>query len=235
MRGRRRPPKSLPVLHHFRMRGMSNPAGIAGLSTNRVEALADGIFAVAMTILVLDLHVPDLAHDAPDLLVENQLVALLPRALAYVSGFIVLGTMWVGHHIHMHFIRRMDRILIWINLLFLLSVTFIPFVVALIGAFGPRKFPCLLYGADLMIAATSLIAQWRYAAGGQRRLARADLSQADYSALLGRVVLGLCGYGLGTALAFVWPAASLCCYAAIALLYLIPGRIDRQVGKPVES
>jgi uncharacterized membrane protein len=210
----------------------SNPQGIAGLSVNRVEALADGIFAVAMTILVLDLHVPDLAHDAPDLLVQQQLAALLPRAVAYVSGFVVLGTMWVGHHIHMHFIRRVDRTLLWINLLFLLSVTFIPFAVAVIGAFGPRKVPCLLYGADLMIAATSLIAQWHYAAGGQRRLARSDLTHAEYSALLGRVVLGLCGYGFGMALALVWPAASLVCYAAIAILYMIPGRIDRQVGKP---
>jgi uncharacterized membrane protein len=143
----------------------SNPEGNVGLSANRVEALADGIFAVAMTILVL-------------------------------------------------------------------AVTFIPFAVALNGAFGPRKFPCLLYGADLIIAQTSLCALWRYAAGGQRRLARVDLSQAEYSALLGRVVLGLCGYGLGMALALVWPTASLCCYAAIALLYLIPGRIDRQVRKP---
>jgi uncharacterized membrane protein len=209
----------------------SKPEGIVGLSAHRVEALADGIFAVAMTILVLDLHVPDLAHDVPDLLVENHLAAMLPRAVSYVSGFVILGTLWVGHHIHMHFIRRVDRTLLWINLLFLLSVTFIPFVVALNGSFGPRKFPCLLYGADLMIAQTSLCALWRYAAGGQRRLARADLSQAEYSALLGRVLLGLCGYAVGMALAFVWPTASLCCYAAIALLYLIPGRIDRQVGK----
>ena len=83
-----------------------------------------------------------------------------------------------------------------------------------------------------MIAGASLSAQWRYAAGGQRRLAKPDLTQAEYSALLGRVVLGLGGYVVGMGLAFIWPTASLCCYAAIALLYVIPGRIDRQVGKP---
>jgi uncharacterized membrane protein len=210
----------------------SSPEGALGLSVNRVEALADGIFAVAMTILVLDLHVPDLAHDASDLLVEHHLAALLPRAVSYVSGFLVLGTLWVGHHIHMHFIRRVDRTLLWLNLLFLLSVTFIPFAVALNGAFGPRRFPCLLYGADLIVAQGSLCVLWRYAAGGQRRLARADLGQAEYSALLGRVLLGLCGYGVGMALALAWPTVSLCCYAAIALLYLVPGRIDRQVVKP---
>jgi uncharacterized membrane protein len=209
----------------------SDPQRIVGLSANRVEALADGIFAVAMTILVLDLHVPDLARDAPDLLLQNHLAALLPRAVSYVSGFVILGTLWVGHHVHMHFIRRVDRTLLWINLLFLLAVSFIPFVVALIGAFGPRRFSCLLYGADLMVAQASLIAQWRYAAGGKRRLVSEDLSQAQYSALLGRVLLGLCGYGLGMVLSLAWPAASLYCYAAIALLYLIPGRIDRQVGK----
>lgn len=210
--------------------GEANPERTVGLSPNRVEALADGIFAVAMTILVLDLHVPDLARDASDLLIDNHLAALLPRAVSYVSGFVILGTLWVGHHMHMHFIRRVDRALLWLNLLFLLAVTFIPFVVAFIGAFGPRRFSCLLYGADLMVAQASLIAQWRYAAGGQRRLVGSDLSQAQYSALLGRVLLGFCGYGLGMALALAWPAASLCCYAAIALLYLIPGRIDRHVG-----
>lgn len=209
----------------------SKPERTVGLSTNRVEALADGIFAVAMTVLVLDLHVPDLVRDAPDLLVENHLASLVPRAVSYVSGFVILGTLWVGHHVHMHFIRRVDRTLLWLNLLFLLSVTFIPFVVAVIGAFGPRRFPCLLYGADLMLAQASLVAQWRYAAGGQRRLVNADLSQAEYAALLGRVMLGLGGYALGTALALVWPTASLSCYAAIALLYLVPGRIDRQFRK----
>jgi uncharacterized membrane protein len=209
----------------------SQPERPFGLSTNRVEALADGIFAVAMTILVLDLHVPDLPHDASDALVASRLVALLPMALSYACGFLILGTLWVGHHIHMHFIRRMDRTLLWLNLLFLLSVTFIPFVVALIGALGPRRFPCLLYGADLMIAQTSLCAIWRYAAGGKRHLTNPDLTRTQYSALLGRVVLGLCGNGLGMLLALVWPAVGLCCYAAIAILYLIPGRIDRQVGK----
>ncbi len=205
------------------------PERPAGLPPSRIEALADGIFAVAMTILVLDLHVPELLRDAPDASIEANLAQLGPKALSYVSGFVILGTLWVGHHYLMHHLRRVDRSFLWINLLFLLAISFLPFVIALIGAFGPRKISCLLYGATLVVAGSCLLGQWRYAARS-RRLVSEGLSAAEYSALHGRILYGVLGYGLGLALAPLWPVLSLCCYAAVPVVYLLPGRIDRHVA-----
>ena len=81
---------------------------LAGLPPNRIEALVDGIFAVAMTILVLELHVPELEHgvSVSDEVLASAIGHLLPKILCYVSGFVILGTLWVGHHYQFHFIKR---------------------------------------------------------------------------------------------------------------------------------
>jgi uncharacterized membrane protein len=200
-----------------------------GLSPNRVEALADGIFAVAMTILILDLHVPTVTVGAPDAALRRLLVELLPKIAAYVSGFVILGTFWVGHRYQFHYIKRTNRTLLWMNLVFLLSITFLPFVISLLGTFGASRGVCAFYGATLMLPGASLLVQWWYAAGRGRRLVARDLPEEVYAALRVRIQLGMVGYGAGFVLALVAPTASLVCYATTPLLYLLPARIDRHL------
>ena len=202
---------------------------LVGLPPNRIETLVDGIFAVAMTILVLELHVPELAHEVSEAELVHALGHLAPQILSYASGFVILGTLWVGHHYQFHYIQRSNRALLWINLVFLLAIAFLPFVVALIGTYGAMRPACILYGATLMVAGTCLLAQWQYAAGGARRLVARSMSQEVFAAIRNRVAAGMIGYGVGLALAFVFPVASLFCYAAMPLLYLVPSRIDRHV------
>jgi uncharacterized membrane protein len=206
-----------------------SPEVAAGLPPNRIEALADGIFAVAMTILVLDLHVPTLTRDASDASLHQLLVELLPKIASYVFGFMILGIFWVGHRYQFHYIKRTNRSFLWINLVFLLSITFLPFVVSLLGTFGASRGACALYGATLMLPGASLLVQWRYAAGPRRRLVASDVTGEVYAALRDRILLGMVGYGVGFLLAFVAPVASLVCYGATPLLYLRPARIDRHV------
>ena len=207
------------------------PEASQGLHSSRLEALADGIFAVAMTILVLDLHVPALtAGEAPDAALGRLLVELLPKIAAYVSGFVVLGIFWVGHRVQFHYIKRTNRPFLWMNLGFLLSITFLPFVVSLLGTFGASRGVCALYGATLMLPGTCLLLQWRYATGGGRRLVASDLPDEAVAALSMRILLGMVGYGVGLLLAPLVPVASLICYAATPLLYLRPARIDRHVN-----
>lgn len=200
-----------------------------GLPPNRIEALADGIFAVAMTILVLDLRVPELGAEVSDARMLSALESLLPKALSFVSGFVILGTLWIGHRYQFHYIRSSNRAILWINLVFLLTISFLPFVVALIGAYGAIRVTCILYGATLVLAMTCLLVQWLYAAGTSRRLVPDTLPPEVFAGLRNRVLMGMFGCGGGLLLAFVAPRASLICYAATPLLYLRPARFDRQV------
>src|ERR1700737_1299223 len=106
------------------------------LSRNRIEALTDGVFAVAMTLLVLDIKVPELPQPMATDELLRQLLALWPKFLSYVISFVILGVYWVGHHVQLSFIRRADRPLLWINILFLLWVALVPFSTALLGEYA---------------------------------------------------------------------------------------------------
>jgi uncharacterized membrane protein len=203
---------------------MADP-GAATLSVNRIEALVDGIFAVAMTILVLEIHLPEPTAGQA---LARRLLALSPKLGSYAVGFVVLGTMWVGHHYQFHFIRRVDRPLLWINLLFLLAISFLPFCVALLGNYHDDPLAVALYGAAVEVAGGCLLGQWLYATRRGRLVGR-DLAPGVVRALRGRTLIGMIGYGAGVVLAFAAPRAALACYAAMPLIYLLPGRIDRHV------
>lgn len=201
----------------------TNEASVAGLPPNRIETLVDGVFAVAMTILVLELHVPE----APGDLVAA-LWHLWPKVASYAVGFVILGTLWVGHHYQFHYIKRSDRTLIWINIVFLLAISFLPFAIGLIGSHGAERVSCIVYGATVNVAGACLLAQWLYATQNGRLTGRAA-SRAVVAALRGRVLLGTFVYGAGLAVAFVSAKASLVVYAAMPLVYLLPGKIDAHV------
>jgi uncharacterized membrane protein len=204
--------------------------GLVGLPPNRIEALADGIFAVAMTILVLELHVPDLGAGATDGRLLSALEGLAPKAFSFASGFVILGTLWIGHRYQFHYIRCSNRTILWINLVFLLTISFLPFVVALIGTYGEMRVACILYGSTLVAAMACLLVQWLYANGPSRRLVRRALPREVFLGLRNRVLMGMVGYGGGLLLALVAPPrASLICYATTPLLYLLPARFDRHV------
>jgi len=203
--------------------------GRVGLPPNRIEALADGIFAVAMTILVLELHVPDLGPVVSETGLLSALKSLVPKALSFGSGFVILGTLWIGHRFQFHYIRRSNRAILWINLVFLLMISFLPFVVALIGTYGAMRVTCVLYGTTLVGALTCLLAQWLYATRPSRRLVSHTLPPEVFVGLRNRVLMGMVGYGGGLLLAPFAPRASLSCYAATPLLYLLPTRFDRYV------
>ena len=111
-----------------------------GLAKNRIEALADGIFAVAMTLLVLDIKSPVNREfeTAADLV--NYLVALEHSFAMYAISFFVLAIFWISHHLLFHFVRHVDRRLLWLNVGFLLLVTFVPFSTDLLGDHGHLMF-----------------------------------------------------------------------------------------------
>lgn len=202
---------------------MENEQG--GLSPARIETLCDGVFAIAMTILVLELHVPD---PVPGLDLAASLRHLWPKVASYAVSFVILGTLWVGHHYQFHFMRRSDRALLWINLFFLLFVSFLPFATALVGSFPGERLAVLTYGCTLMGAGLCLLAQWEYASRGGRLLA-ASADGPVVGAIRARVVAGTMFYGVAI-LTGIWsPSAALLMFAVMPILYLLPTRIDRHV------
>src|SRR6266702_2986830 len=98
-----------------------------------------------MTLLVLELKLPDLPAGAPDHALRQALIGLAPKFLVWVTSFLMAGIFWVGHHNQFHFIHRSDRPLLWLNLFFLMTISFLPFSTALIGAHLQSTIGARLY------------------------------------------------------------------------------------------
>jgi uncharacterized membrane protein len=121
------------------------------MSKNRVEAFSDGVFAIVITLLILDIRVPDV--DYSQLLAA--LVAVLPRIFAYVISFGVIGVYWLAHHQSLQLIGKLNGFLIWLNLVYLLAVSFMPFPTALLGRYPMQPIPIVIYGSNLILANTT--------------------------------------------------------------------------------
>jgi uncharacterized membrane protein len=137
---------------------------LQGLSKHRIEGLTDGIYAVAMTLLVLELKLPESAHDLDAEQFRTLLLHLLPRFAAWIISFLVLAIFWVSHQRAMHWVRRTDGGLLWINVLSLLFASLLPFSSALVGEHGHLFLPQLFYAANMATLSLFAIVQLRYLA-----------------------------------------------------------------------
>lgn len=143
------------------------PAG--GLTKGRLEGLSDGIFAFAMTLLVIGLNIPDKAT-----LVQTNsqviqiLLSLRSDFLHYVLAFLILGAFWLGHHGQLHVVKNIDRTYIWINLLMLLFVALLPFSTSFSGDFPDASYGSIVFHLNLFAIGMALFCQWKYATGGHR-------------------------------------------------------------------
>jgi uncharacterized membrane protein len=199
------------------------------MTKSRIEALSDGIFAVAMTLLVLDIKMPESISYASDAEMLARLVSLEHAAASYVVSFVMLAMFWVLHHSQFHHIQRSDRGLLWINLYLLLSVCLVPFTTDLVGDNVRLRLPALLYGANLLLVASALGVQVAYL----RR--HPELAQPgfgpDTSAMLLRQVAP---YGvvplLSIGLAFYSPRLALYLYLLLPLFQASFWR--RRVARP---
>jgi uncharacterized membrane protein len=106
------------------------------VSNRRIETLVDGVFAIVLTLLIFDIKAPQAASDAE---LNAQLLALGPKLFAYVLSFVILALFWFGHQLVSRHIRCSDHIHIWLNLLYILCIAFIPFSAALLGVNGLRS------------------------------------------------------------------------------------------------
>jgi len=196
-----------------------------GLGRNRIEALTDGIFATVMTVLVLSLSVPVISTvNLPSELAVD-LESLLPNIVSYVISFIVIGVYWVGHHAVFHFVKRTNRPLIWLNILFLLCVGIIPFSTALIGKYPFQQITTTIYGANLIAAGLSLYALLWYS-NSNNRLVDKQHDRQLVNLARRRILVGPLVYLVAIILSFIDTRISLIIYAITPIYYILPGKID---------
>lgn len=202
-------------------------AGNGANETGRIEAFSDGVFAIAITLLVLDIKVPLGTPAEAHLL--RALADQWPAYLAFVTSFATIGIMWINHHRLFTLIRRIDHALLIFNGLLLLGVTFVPFPTALLAAYlGQRgqEVAALVYTGTFTVIAVFFNVLWRYAAHGHRLLDRRASPQA-VRAITRAYSWGPPVYFLSFCLAVVNVTASIAMTVALAVFFALPSRSRR--------
>lgn len=204
------------------------------IGKNRIEALSDGIFAIAMTLLILNFHVPVLPPNAPNVLVVPALLRMWPAFVSYVVSFISLGMFWIGHHNMYYAVRRADRVLLWLNIVFFLFVSFLPFSTSILNAFRQTQAAPLFFGANLTLIGWLLYAQWTYARRQNEMLA--GFLSPDYQKQVSRRFLAYPLVAMLTMAICFWSVPiSLAVYLLLLPLYMIPGKGSRVKAKEPEK
>jgi len=208
---------------------------LAGQSLERLAALSDGIFAVVMTLLVLDLHVPvsEAIHIAQPLWVSgaiqservlwDTLVQLAPRLLTYFMSFLTLGMFWVGQQTQLNQFARSDRNLTWIQLAFLLAVSLMPFSTALLAEYITYRLALVVYWLNLLLLGVVLFGSWRYAE--HSGLMNDETTLAMRSAIERRIVIVQALYGVGVLLCVINTYVSIAWIVLLQLNSAIAPRI----------
>lgn len=194
--------------------------------TNRIEAFSDGVTAIVITLLVLELRVPHL-EGADQAALSAAVAALAPKFLSFVMSFVFVAVFWVAHHQLYHPIERSTPALLWLNNVFLLCLTFIPFPTAMLGEYPDNPFAVIFFGATLL--ATSLsFSLMRWYATLKARVTREGIDIQSRRQAMRRSLIGPGLYLVGIAVAAFSTALAIGIYLTIPLLYLVPIRLGKQ-------
>jgi len=198
---------------------------LAGQSVDRLAALGDGIFAVAMTLLLLDLHVPakELIHREADL--WRALAVLAPQFLVYLMSFITLGIFWVGQQTQLNQLVRSDRNFTWIHLAFLFLVTIMPFSTRLLAEFTAYRAALIAYWFNILLLGVALYASWGYAI--RARLLADGVSPEVPAAVCHRIIIAQSLYAFGALLCVFKTYWSVAFIVLVQLNYAVAPRLLR--------
>jgi uncharacterized membrane protein len=189
--------------------------------TTRLEAFSDGVFAIAITLLIIEIHVPAREHAET---LGHELLRIWPSYLGYLTSFLTIGVMWINHHYVFELIAQVDRTMLLLNTLLLMLIAFVPFPTAVLAQFietdGARA-AAVLYGATLTLTAIAFVAWWRYASAG-RRLIGDEVPDEVIDDITRAYTPGTLLYGGAALIAFVQPWVSAAAYLAIAVFYALP-------------
>lgn len=195
------------------------------LSTQRLEAFSDGVFAIVITLLFLNLKVPEMnnTEDWRELL--NELYSALPKFMSIILSFIFVAIFWVAHHQFFHTLRETTRALLWLNLIFLFLVCFVPFPAAVMTEFPNNKTAVVLFGATVLLTGVMLVAL-RWYAWMKHKEITSITDDYQVKKALHRSVLITVFNAVGLIVSFFNPAAAIVIYLFTPLALLFPVKIE---------
>ena len=193
-----------------------------GFRTGRLEAFSDGVFAIAVTLLILDIGVSGTAgHD-----LGAAIRGMWPSYLAYIASFSTIGAAWLAHNAITEYLDRADAAFVRLNLLLLLFISFLPFPTRLVAEFirqdKAERVAVTFYGIILLLSSTLLLVLWRYAV--RAKLVRPDLADEEIELLTERLTPGLGAYLVLIVSGLFVPVIAVIGFLGIALYYIIPFR-----------
>lgn len=204
---------------------------IAGQNVERLAALSDGIFAFAMTLLVLDLHVPamEAIHTERDL--WHGLIALSPRLIMYMMSFLTLGIFWVGQQTQLNHLERSNIRLTWIHIAFLFFAGIMPFSTALLAEFTAYRTALVVYWMNILFLGIALYVSW----GCAMRLAlvKDDIAPDVPAAVCRRIVIAQGLYAFGAALCIISTRWSIAFIVIVQLFYALAPRLPWERSEAV--
>jgi len=186
---------------------------------SRVEAFSDGVFAIVVTLLVLELKVPPLKDHASVSELAHQLVELLPKFLSWLISFIIVCKFWLNHHHVLALARHANYAMVWLNSIFLMGQSFIPFPTALAGEYVNNRLAVSFFGCVFAVNTLLFIALHSYVV---RNLIKPELAalQDPHGTL--KAMVGPASYLVGAAAAWVSIPAAFVIYALTPLFYITP-------------
>jgi uncharacterized membrane protein len=200
--------------------------------TGRLEAFSDGVFAVAITLLVLSFQAPTTPGSLTDLALLDSLPRQWPMIFAFVTSFATIGIMWINHHRLFNHIKRTDTPLLMLNLLLLLTIVFVPYPTALLAqqyATHPgERYAAFLFNGTYFFMALCFNLLWRYAAYHNRLLGK-NADQRAVAAISRQYLFGPTAYIITLGLTWVNVPASLILNFILALFFAVPARPPRKV------
>jgi uncharacterized membrane protein len=192
------------------------------MSKGRVEALSDGVFAIVVTLLVLEIKVPHVEAHGSVAELAGALFTLAPKFVSWVISFVTVCVIWVNHHRLFALVAQIDNGLFWRNANLLLWTSFIPFPTALMGDYPDNRLAASFYGVIMLLMALAFVLMRRHL---QRHddLVQAGADRARFRVgTRSSIIMGPVAYAIGAALAWVSPVAAFVCYAAIAAYFVLP-------------
>jgi len=200
------------------------------MSSERLATFSDGVFAIAITLLVLDLKVPEVARDLRGALLDQW-----PTYVSYLASFVVIGTTWINHHSAFRYFKRADHGLVLLNTLLLIWVALIPFPTALLARYiessSERSTAAVIYGGLLFLSAFTFNLIWVYV---RLHPYLTDRDGHFLARMVQRSLFGSFLYFLAFALAFVSIWASLACDVVVVFVFLLPRSI-RHKSRPTRA
>ncbi|WP_427161244.1 TMEM175 family protein [Aliinostoc sp. HNIBRCY26] len=203
------------------------------MDTTRLEAFSDGVFAIAITLLVLEIKVPP-----PDTALAAELLHLWPSYLAYVVSFLVIGAIWINHHAMFKHIVRVDGTLLLLNLFHLMLIAFLPFPTAVLAEAFHRgtdePVAAAFYSGILTVIGIFVNAMWRYAAHGYR-LISTHLTATKIQKINRQFFVGPTVYAIATVIALVLPWLAVLLYILLNVFYLWPRWGHKTAPSPIDD